>query len=150
MTRPSVSDAYSFAIAASASVIVPQSSRAAARNVSSSAASSSVAMSAIWNPMPWNDPIGRPNCPRREAHSAAVSSTRRARPMLVAATVSRLAPSHRPISSKPRPSSPSRLATGTRQPVNTSLALVVAAIRHAPRTPANLEAGAVGVHEQGL
>ena len=47
-------------------------------------------------------------------------ATSRARPTLVAATVSRVAPSHCPIRSKPRPSSPSRLATGTRQPEKTS------------------------------
>ena len=118
--RPSASDAYSLAMAASASDIRPASSRAAARSVSSSAASSSVAMSASWNPMPWNRPIGWPNCRRFAAHSVAVSSTRRARPTLVAATVSRVAPSHCPIRSKPRPSSPSRLAAGTRQPEKTS------------------------------
>ena len=49
-----------------------------------------------------------------------MSSTRRARPTLVAATVSRLAPSHSPMRSKPWPSSPSRLAAGTRQPSKTS------------------------------
>src|SRR6516225_8212410 len=117
---PSISDAYSFAIAASASVIVPWSSFAAARRVSISAASNSVAMSASWNPTPWNRPIGWPNCRRLAAHWVAASSTRRARPTLVAATCSRVAPSHLLISSRPRPSSPSRLAAGTRQPLNTS------------------------------
>ena len=49
-------------MAASWSVIVPWSSFHAARSVSSSAASSSVAMSASWKPTPWKRPIGWPNC----------------------------------------------------------------------------------------
>jgi hypothetical protein len=120
VTRPSISDAYSLAIAASASVMVPPSHLAAARNVSSSAASSCVAQSASWNPTPWNRPTGWPNCLRVAAHSVTASSTRRARPTLVAATVSRVAPSHCPIRSNPCPSSPSRFAAGTRQSVNDS------------------------------
>ena len=44
----------------------------------------------------------------------------RPRPTLVAATVSRVAPSHSPISSKPLPSSPRRLRAGTRQSVKNS------------------------------
>jgi hypothetical protein len=118
--RPSISDAYSLAMAASASVIVPASHFAAARRVSSSAASSAVAQSASWNPTPWNRPTGWPNCRRLAAHCVTASSTRRARPTLVAATVSRVAPSHWPIRSKPRPSWPSRFRAGTRQPANDS------------------------------
>ena len=117
---PSISEAYSLAIAASASVIVPWSHLAAARRVSSSAASSCVAQSASWNPTPWKRPTGWPNCLRVAAHSVTASSTRRARPTLVAATVSLVAPSHWPIRSKPRPSSPSRFPAGTRHSVNDS------------------------------
>ena len=108
------------AIAASASLIRPWSSRQAARRVSSSAASISVAMSARLKPMPWNRPIGCPNCRRVAAHSVLSSSTRLARPTLVAATVSRLAPSHWPSRSNPCPSSPSRAEPGTRQSANAS------------------------------
>ena len=58
VTRPSISDANSLAMAASASVMVPASQRAAARSVSNSAASSAVAQSASWKPTPWNRPTG--------------------------------------------------------------------------------------------
>jgi hypothetical protein len=118
--RASISDAYSLAIAASASVIVPSSHFAAALSTRSSAASSCVAQSASWNPTPWKRPTGWPNCLRVAAHSVTASSTRRARPTLVAATVSLVAPSHWPIRSKPPPSSPSRFRAGTRQSVNVS------------------------------
>ena len=77
-------------------------------------------MSASWKPTPWNRPIGWPNCWRVAAHRVASSSTRLARPTLVAATVSRLAPSHSLSRSNPWPSSPSSAEPGTRQSANDS------------------------------
>ena len=56
-TIASISVAFSLAIAMSASAAVPWSSFQAAYRVSSSAARSSVAMSASLKPTPWNLPM---------------------------------------------------------------------------------------------
>ena len=136
-------------MAASWLVIRPWSSRHAACSVSSSAASTATAMSASWKPTPWNCPTGWPNCWRVAAQSRADSSTRRARPTLVAATVSRLAPSQVSMRSSPRPSSPSRAADRHAAAVEHQLALVVPAVRDAAGPAAHLEAGRADVDEEG-
>ena len=76
VTRASASEANSLAMAASESVMLPWSHFQAACKVSSSAAASSVAISASLKPVPWNLPIDWPNCLRVAAHSVAISITR--------------------------------------------------------------------------
>ena len=66
-TKASISVAFSLAIAMSASVTVPCSNFHPASSVNSSAAFSSIAMSASLKETPWNLPIFWPNCSRSAA-----------------------------------------------------------------------------------
>ena len=92
-------------------------------------------MSASGKPTPWNLPIGWPNCCRSAAHDVDISSTRWARPTLLAATVSRLAPSHSPISSKPLALLAQQCVGGHADALERELELVVAPVGDVDGSP---------------
>ena len=84
-----VSEAKSFAIAASLGTLSPASILRAARCTSSRAASTLVAMSARRKATAWCSEIGLPNCSRDFAYSTAYSSAARAIPVAEAPSVIR-------------------------------------------------------------
>ena len=121
VTNWHISLANTLAIAMSWSVTVPWSSFHAARSVSSSAASSSVSMSASWNDDTLELADRLAELLPVAAHSVAMSSTRRARPTLAAATVqpARAEPLAHQVEAAALLAE-DRLAAGTRQPSKTS------------------------------
>ena len=104
---------YRFAIAASSANGRPASFNHAARWTSVRPAEISVAMSARWNWIAWNEEIGLPNCSRSFEYASARSYAPCARPTPIAATEmrppSRISRNWR----KPSPRAPRRFSSGT-------------------------------------
>src|SRR4030042_2226198 len=93
---------------------LPRSMSQAARQMTSRAASTSMAIWAILKAVAWNEAMGLPNWTLVLEYSTAYSRAARAMPIPAAPTAARVLSHVRRATMNPRPPRPRRLAAGTR------------------------------------